>query len=104
MEMLDIFLRMIAMGIPTCHACAIAGLSYNTVRTWLNPKHKQYRASLDSEFRRARATCVMNHLEKLNESDDWRAHAWWLERMTEEFARKKAKHMKDEEDEQGRSQ
>jgi len=51
-EMVDVFLTMIAEGLPTCHACAMAGLSYNTVRTWLNPKHKQYRASLDSELKR----------------------------------------------------
>src|SRR5262245_34170813 len=90
-EMVDVFLTMVATGLPTCHACAMAGRSYNTVRTWLDPKHKQYRASLDSEFKRARATCVMRHIEKLNASEDWRAHAFWLERMTVEFSKNKAK-------------
>jgi hypothetical protein len=89
--MIDVFLTMIAEGLPTCHACAMAGLSYNTVRTWLNPKHKQYRASLHSEVKKARATCVMRHIEKLNASEDWRAHAFWLERMTVKFSSNKAK-------------
>ena len=96
---IDIFLKAIATGIPTCHACAIAGLSYNTTRTWLNPKHKQYRAGLYREFQKAKATCVIRHIEKLNDSEDWRAHAFWLERRCSEFARRKAEHMEDEEDE-----
>jgi hypothetical protein len=33
----------------------------------------------------------MHHIEKLNASEDWRAHAFWLERMTVEFSKNKAK-------------
>jgi hypothetical protein len=77
---------LIAEGLPTCHACALARLNYNTVRTWLNPKHKQYRASLDADFKAARATAVLYHLGVINESKDWRAHAWWLQRNVPEYA------------------
>jgi hypothetical protein len=51
------------------------------------------------EFQKAKAICVIGHIEKLLAAKDWRAHAFWLERMTEEFAGKNAKQMKDEEEE-----
>ena len=90
-ERIDIFLTAIAKGVPTCHAAALGRLPYHSVRAWLNPKHNQYRASLYREFERAKALCVIRHIEKINASKDWRAHAWWLAHMTEEFAGKKAR-------------
>lgn len=90
-ERIDTFLRAISEGVPTCHAAALGRLPYDSVRAWLNPKHKQYRASLYREFERAKALCVIRHIEKINASKDWRAHAWWLERRCPEFARNEAK-------------
>ena len=71
------------------HACAIAGISYDSMITWLNPSNARYKPNLFKLFERAKAVYYHKQIDKLNRARDWRAAAFWLERHEEEFAPKK---------------
>ena len=96
-ETIETICTEIKRGVPLKQASECAGVSHQTVKKWigmgeLEPEdsHSLYRLAYD-EITRAKALAVaykVETLRKATEAGDWRASAWWLERTTEEFAKK----------------
>jgi hypothetical protein len=82
------FLDCIAEGMPTRGAAAIAQIPFETLRNWMSKNDPAFRPDFFRAFEKARAIAVQKNIKKLNDSKDWRAAAFWLERNTEEFAPK----------------
>ena len=82
------FLYAVTEGYPMRHACAVAGIPYNAMITWLNPSNARYKPNLFKSFEKAKAMYYVKQIEKINRTRDWRAAAFWLERHEEEFAPK----------------
>jgi hypothetical protein len=89
-------LTAIRLGHPYCHAARVAGVSYETVRSWMRHGEIDSRAGTRSEFasfsadiKRARAKFVDDNLKliKKGAKTHWQAAAWLLERReSESFA------------------
>ena len=82
------FMSDISQGLPVKHACASSGLNYNTVCQWLNERTAIYDPKFDEAFGKAHAHAVKRNIKRINNSRDWKAAAFWLERNTPEFAPK----------------
>jgi hypothetical protein len=80
------FLYCISRSFSVHHACSMAGISYQSMMTWLNPGHSSYKEGLNKLFQRAKAMAFSKHVTALHESKDWKAHAFWLERNEKEYA------------------
>jgi hypothetical protein len=68
--------RAAAVGVPLSAAAGIAGVSASTLYAW-KAKFPEFRDQLDQ----AHAAAVGKAVRVLDESTDWRAAAWWLERQ-----------------------
>jgi hypothetical protein len=67
----------LARGLPFVHACAIAGISFQTFSVW-RTRDEKFRAEID----RAIALGVERRLKTIEtaaDTGDWRASAWLLE-------------------------
>lgn len=63
---------------PNAEAAAAAGISEKTLYNWLaDPELAEFTA----DYARAKAQGRMRSIKVIAQSDDWRAHAWLLERM-----------------------
>lgn len=82
------FLLAITRSYTITHACSLAGLNLTVVLDYLNPQAKTYKPGLLKLYDRAKSICYGRHIETLNRSKDWKAHAFWLERHEESFAPK----------------
>lgn len=80
----EMICRAIRAGAPMRHAAAYAGVAPSTFWDWLKNGRAEG-ASLELrrfvlEVDKAVAECVVAGVAKISSSDDWRAHAWVLER------------------------
>jgi hypothetical protein len=66
----------LARGLPACHACACAGISFMTFSTWRTHDDK-FRQRIEAAI----AKGIDRRLKKIEKAsaDDWRASAWLLE-------------------------
>ena len=82
-------------GIPFKYACKICGISQSTFYNWYN-KGKKADDGIFKEFygevENAKAEAVGYHFDIImnaGKNGNWRASAWWLERVCDEFNPKK---------------
>lgn len=97
-EVIEIICTEVKRGVPLKYASEIAGVREGTVISW-EKKGKEcnedspsiYRKFYD-EYKRAKALAVayrVENIRKVGDAGDWRANAWWLERVAhEEFGKK----------------
>lgn len=64
-------------GAPNKDAAALAGVSERALYYWLSD---DAHAGFAEDYARARATGRYRSVRLIADSDDWRAHAWLLER------------------------
>jgi hypothetical protein len=87
-EQVKEFLYRISKSFTLKHACSMSGIAYATMVDWLNPNNPRHKAGLLRLFERARALAFSHHVDAINESKDWKAHAFWLEHNEKEYAPK----------------
>ena len=87
-EQVQEFLFGISKGYSTYHSCALAGVSYATMLAWLDANNTRHKPGLLKLFHKAKAISYSEYVDKIRNSRDWRAAAFWLERHEEEFAPK----------------
>ena len=81
-------------GIPFKYACKICGISKSTFYNWHN-KGKKANDGLFKEFydevEEAKAVAIALRLKRIYKAGEknWKADAWWLERVCNEFNPKK---------------
>lgn len=81
-------------GIPFKYACKICGISKSTFYNWHN-KGKKANDGLFKEFydevEEAKAVAIALRLKRIYKAGEknWKADAWWLERVCDEFNPKK---------------
>ena len=81
-------------GIPFKYACKICGVSKSTFYNWHN-KGKKANDGLFKEFydevEEAKAVAIALRLKRIYKAGEknWKADAWWLERVFDEFNPKK---------------
>ena len=97
-EVIEVICTEIKRGVPLKYASEIAGVSAQTVSKWEKKGKEEdeesesiYRKFYD-EYKRAKALAVayrVENIRKVSDAGDWRASAWWLERIAhEEFGKK----------------
>ena len=97
-EVIEVICTEIKRGVPLKYASEIAGVSSQTVSKWEKRGKEEdeesesiYRKFYD-EYQRAKALAVayrVENIRKVSDAGDWRASAWWLERVAhEEFGKK----------------
>ncbi len=57
-------------------AAGCAGVSWGAFYNW-----RKADDSFDASIKKARCECALKKLDKIDKSDQWTAHAWWLERQ-----------------------
>lgn len=81
-------------GIPFKYACKIGGISKSTFYNWHN-KGKKANDGLFKEFydevEEAKAVAIALRVKRIYKAGEknWKADAWWLERVCNEFNPKK---------------
>jgi hypothetical protein len=55
---------------------------------WLNPREPAHKPALLKLFNRAKAMAFTKHIDAINQSKDWKAHAFWLSANEKDFAPK----------------
>ena len=84
------FLQLVALGVPTKHAAARAFIKMSTVRAWCNVESASFDPYFHDLLRAARAEAVVRRVRKIDADEDWKAHAFLLQGVAEEFAPKRA--------------
>lgn len=78
-------------GAPLPHACAAAGISWNTVKVWLRrgKAGEEPYATFRREWKIAKGKWVAGSVLRVTKAADrsWQAAAWLLERRVPEFRR-----------------
>lgn len=82
------FLYCISQSFSVTHACSMAGIKYDSMIHWLSVKSARHKPALLRLFEHAKAMAFTTHIKAINESKDWKAHAFWLERNEKDFAPK----------------
>lgn len=80
-EQRDLLLAAAQRGATNRDAAALAGIAESTFYKWLS--NDDY-ADFADAYTRAKATGRMRSIRLIADSDDWRAHAWLLERVDPE--------------------
>lgn len=88
---------MIGVGVPIRGACAKAGISHQTHYNWMSAGERDDAEGKDTpqarHYRRVQvetANVADGSIQTVRASEDWRAHAWWLERrLPNEFGERK---------------
>ena len=82
-------------GIPFVYACKLCGISKSTFYNWYNKGEKAddgiFKEFYD-EVEKAKAEAIRYHVDIIfnaGKNGNWRASAWWLERVCDEFNPKK---------------
>ena len=68
-------------GVTNRDACAMVGITEQTLYRWLRDPKK---LEMIGAYARAQAHGRTKHIKTIADSDDWRAHAWLLERTDPE--------------------
>lgn len=84
-----IFLNLVAMGVPVKYAAWRSFISIGTINGWINPGSWTFDQIFRELYQAARGEAVTRRVKKLNDSPDWKAHAFLLQGVAEEFAPKK---------------
>jgi hypothetical protein len=87
-EQVKQFLYCVSKSYSITHACSMSGIDSQQMSSWLSPPNPSYKQGLHKLFNRAKAIAFGKHVEALNESKDWKAHAFWLERNEPDYAPK----------------
>jgi hypothetical protein len=66
----------LARGLPACHACACAGISFMTFTTWRSNDDK-FRQRIDAAIAKG-IDRRLKKIEKASNVGDWHASAWLL--------------------------
>ena len=85
-EVVDAVTKAIADGVPQRTAAALAGVSESTLQNWLKAGRERTTVAFVQfleRVKKARAEAVAVAIANINRASrrDWRAAAWWLERM-----------------------
>ena len=76
----------LARGLPFVHACAVAGITFQTFNVWRN-RDEKFRAQIDESIAKG-VDRRLKKIEDASDAGDWRASAWLLEHcQPEHFAR-----------------
>lgn len=80
----ELVCRALRAGAPMQHAASYAGISESTFHVWLKSGRSEEGTPLERQFAfeidKALAEVVVSGIARIAGSDDWRAHAWILER------------------------
>jgi len=71
-----LILEAIGKGTSLTIAADCAGISRTSFYQW-----RQEDEQFEQSLKKARAECASRRLEKITNSDQWQAQAWWLERQ-----------------------
>jgi hypothetical protein len=67
----------LARGLPFVHACAVAGITFQTFNVWRN-RDEKFRAQIDESIAKG-VDRRLKKIEDASDAGDWRASAWLLE-------------------------
>ena len=97
-ERAETILQLVRAGNPTTVAAAYAGVHDTTVAHWAARGRYDEAAGRDTRlsqfataYARARAQAIAARIQRISAAGaagDWRADAWWLERVVPEFSPK----------------
>ena len=82
----EVVLNYLRDGMSLRDACALAGISKRAFHNWVKEE-----SALCAQVKKARLEGKLKHLRNINAhaADDWKASAWYLERMyPKEFAKR----------------
>ena len=74
------FLFGISKGYTMKHSCALSGCKEDAMGRWLDRKNPNFKPKLFVLYNRAKAVHYAKQVDKVNNANDWRAAALWLER------------------------
>lgn len=88
-EITQVMCNLISAGVPPYRAAILAGIHPDTYYNWRkkankNPLHKNKWTEFFGEIEAAKAKAIKTSLKIIQGSDDWRAHAWLLEKIDKE--------------------
>lgn len=85
----EVMVNLITVGVPPYRAAILAGIHPDTYYNWRkkakkNPLRKNKWTKFFGEIEAAKAEAIHNSLKIIQDSNDWKAHAWLLEKIGKE--------------------
>ena len=77
--------EMVRGGIPIIHAARVCKVTRQAVHLW-----RQSDKDFDADLHAAQSECIRQSVSVIQSQDDWRAHAWYLERRARQHFGKDA--------------